>query len=364
MKKPWTVMVYMAADNESVEDFFADLEPEALRDLDEMKSVGSNDDLDIVVQLDRKTPRHAERLQVWPGRTTQLATADQPINTGSPFELQDFVSWVQQNFPASNYMLVLWGHSLRYAFGYDHRDALTVAELRTALPRTRPQQLEIIGFDACGMSAIETAYELRKHAKYMVASEIGMPLPGWPYSRVLRAIAETPDISPEDLGKAIVREFVAEYPDKTVALTMLDLASLDSNGVVPALKELARALALAVGGDPVQREMILRLFRDACVPTGEPLVDLREVCVNLGQSAVDQQVQQAASAMLARLATGAGTVVDHRSNGRDADDLCGVSAYAPHVGRVEDSWLGIYDQLDLSRKTYWPEVVRFLAYAD
>ena len=41
----WTFMVYMAADN--------DLEPEAINDLNEMELIGSTDDVNILVQIDR-----------------------------------------------------------------------------------------------------------------------------------------------------------------------------------------------------------------------------------------------------------------------------------------------------------------------
>jgi hypothetical protein len=372
MAKRWTVMVYMAADNSTGPDVLADLTDPATGDLDEMMSVGSNDDLDIVVQIDWKTSRehpNAERLHILPGRSQQLQYRDGTINTGAPAELENFLTWALERFPASNNMLILWGHSFRFAFGYDHDDTLSIRELAGALALPKP--LDVLGFDACGMSSIESAYQLRGRARYMVAPEIGMPLPGWPYARILQAMAEEPDISADEpgsaakaLGKAIVNRFVGAYPDKTVSLTMLDLLSANLYGLVPSMRELATSLAIAVGTDRLQREMVLRLFRSARVPTGEPLVDLRELCVNLSISAIDGAVQRAAGAVLPLVAKGAGVVVDHDGHGEGVDGLCGVSAYAPHVGASKDSWLKIYDQLDLSREIYWPRVVEYLASID
>jgi hypothetical protein len=364
MAKQWTVMVYMAADNEGNEDFFADLEPHAIGDLDEMKSVGSNEDLDVVVQVDWKT-KNPQRLHVQPGRLKELEPPPAGINTGSPEELERFVSWVRQNFRSPRNMLILWGHSLRYAFAYDHKDALSVPELRTALPGDRRSRLDLVGFDACGMSTIEAAFELRSHARYLIAYEIGMPLPGWPYTRVLQTIADTPDIEAEEFGKAVVSRFVESYSGQTAALTMLDLSPLDPKAaVISSFEQLARSLAISVGSRADQRELALSRFREAHVPTGEPLVDLRELCMNLGQADVDIAVQQRASTMLGLLSPGSGFVVDHRQTGLGTSNLGGVSAYAPHVGRVEDSWLDVYDRLELSGKTYWPDVVKFLAFAD
>ena len=52
-KKQWTVMVWMAGDN--------NLEDAALDDLQELKQVGSTDDVDILVQLDRMGDQQTRR---------------------------------------------------------------------------------------------------------------------------------------------------------------------------------------------------------------------------------------------------------------------------------------------------------------
>jgi len=267
-------------------------------------------------------------------------------------------------------LLILWGHATRYAFGFDGKDALTFPELGAALKSeimpsrkgpTDRRPLDILGFDACGTSTIEAAYQLRDRATYMVASEIGVPLPGWPYSRILATI--TSQTSPDKLGKTIVREYVQSFPNNTVALTMLNLPLVEA--IVSPLEDLARSLAIAIGTDQTQLDRVLSLFRRSAVPTGEPNVDLREVCINLGENGIDNTVQLAAAAMLPWLAEGAGPVAAHGRSGDGTTDLCGVCAYAPHVGRPEDSWLAMYDQLALSRrKTFWAEVVRFLGDAD
>jgi len=372
-------MVYMAADNSGNEDSLADLTTEAASDLDEMMSVGSNDDLDVIVQIDWKPgtqidgkPKIAERCRIRKGGTETLQVATGPVNSGSPTELSAFLEFARTTPRADNYMLILWGHAVRFAFGFDHNDSLTVPEMAAALRSSaqagssaqadKPDLLDVLGFDACGTSTIETAYQLRKSAHFVVASEIGVPLPGWPYTRILRAIEDDPSISAEDLGREVVSRYVASYPRDDVSLTMLDLRSPDN--LVPQMKELATSLAIAVGQDRDQRDTILSLFRDARVPTGEPLVDLGQLCVNLRQNGIGKRVESAASDMLARLAKGAGVVVEHQGDGGDTAGLCGVSAYAPHVGRPEDSWLAIYDQLALSKETIWPKLVKFLAYAD
>ncbi|HEX5749526.1 MAG TPA: clostripain-related cysteine peptidase, partial [Archangium sp.] len=103
-KKQWTVMVWMAGDN--------NLEDAALDDLQELKQVGSTDDVDILVQLDRMGDQQTRRYHVRKG-----TTADQDIveeigetNTGDPQCAIDFFTWGIQRSPANHYLTVLWNH--------------------------------------------------------------------------------------------------------------------------------------------------------------------------------------------------------------------------------------------------------------
>jgi len=352
--KEWTVLVYMAADNSDSEDHLADLSVDASSDLYEMMTVGSQEHLDVVVQVDWKAPKIPGRLHMLPNGWEQLQHAPAPINMGASAQLEDFLGWAQRRFPAKNYLLILWGHSFRYAFGYDGGDALSFKELSDVLDK---YNVDILGFDSCGMSAIESAYQLRKSVDFMLASEIGMPLQGWPYDRILQAL--TPGMSAKDLGQAVVREFVTSYPDKTIALTLLNLKA--ANSLLSPMRALATALDDAVRGGGRQQEEIFGLFRDAAVPKGEPMVDLRALCRNLTVRDVDERVRDAADALNGVLAEGKGFVVVHGRRGAEAEGLCGVSAYAPHVGMSRDDWLVNYDELDLSRNTSWRAVIRSLA---
>lgn len=357
MAKEWTVLVYMAADNSDSEDLLADLTVDASSDLYEMMTVGSQQHVDVVVQVDWKKPKLPERLHILPNGWEQLQSAPRPISTGDPGELEDFLGWAREKFQTPHYFLILWGHSFRYAFGYDGGNALNFKKLADVLQR---YPVDILGFDSCGMSAIESAYQLHGCVDFMLASEIAMPLQGWPYDRILQKL--TPGMKADALGQVVVDEFVASYPDKTIALTLLNLAA--ARTLVSPMKALGTSLALAVGRDTKQREQISYLFRESAVPTGEPMVDLRELCRNLNARGIDDTVRDAAGKMGALLAEGNGFVVAHGHRGAEAEGLSGVSAFAPHVGWSRDDWLKNYHQLDLPTKTYWQKIVTFLASFD
>ena len=78
-----------------------------------------------------------------------------------PATLSDFIQYSKAKYPADRYMLVLWDHgggSLT-GYGYDQNftnDSMTLDEMGTAL-KNGGCAFDIVGFDACLMSTLETA---------------------------------------------------------------------------------------------------------------------------------------------------------------------------------------------------------------
>ena len=104
----WTVMVYMAADN--------DLEAQARADLAEIKSVGSTPEVTMVAQLDPARPGEATR-RYYLSRIRSLEgdAVDPPLgetNTGDARDLARFIVWAMDTYPADRYALVLWNHGI------------------------------------------------------------------------------------------------------------------------------------------------------------------------------------------------------------------------------------------------------------
>jgi hypothetical protein len=109
----WTVMVYLAGDN--------NLDGAGMDDLLEMKQVGSTPQVNIVAQFDRIGA--GERTRRYRIKKEGKLEADQlgdfaETNTGDPKVLGDFVAWTAQHYPAKRYMLVLWNHGA----GWDDTD--------------------------------------------------------------------------------------------------------------------------------------------------------------------------------------------------------------------------------------------------
>ena len=100
----WTVMVYMGADNGMSDQSYVDLL--------EMAQVGSTSDVNIVVQVDHPEtdswPR-PRRLRVEPNHLRVLAELPE-LDMADPVTLTDFVRFSRNQYPAENYLLVLWDH--------------------------------------------------------------------------------------------------------------------------------------------------------------------------------------------------------------------------------------------------------------
>lgn len=143
VKDDWTLMVYMAADNE--------LEAQALADLREMFAAQLPDKVNVVVMVDRAAGYDGSDGN-WTGAYQGLLkqgmtvadvatqwTSLGEVNTGSETTLQSFISSVKSNaaYAANHYGLVVWGPGGGTSgTAWDHSaglDNLSLAELRGAM---------------------------------------------------------------------------------------------------------------------------------------------------------------------------------------------------------------------------------------
>jgi len=219
-KKKWTIMVYMAADN--------NLDPASVYDIKEMQTIGSNDNFNVIVMYDGQKDGDSEYLYIKKNDPETVKKIGE-VNTGDPNTLIDFIDFSAKKYPAEKYMLVLWNHgsgvlgpgkSLNFPanriynlldIGFDGEsgnDALSNLELdkamATARQKTGISKFDIISFDACLMQMVEIADYLKDDAKYMQGSEDIAPGSGLNYSHILSAIVSNPNIDAKSLGKLIV----------------------------------------------------------------------------------------------------------------------------------------------------------------
>lgn len=272
LPKRWTIMVYMCADN--------NLDSAALEDINEMELLGSNSNVNILVQIDRPDLATGAIGQ-WKGARRYYITqdlnlsavnspvvywfgpdgTDNEIDMGDPYELRDFVEWAVTYYPAQHYMLVLWNHgngwtmmrpsrvTTRAVCGDDSSGTwLDIDQVRTALEGL--PHLDIIGLDACVMQMIEVAYEFRDLADIMVGSEETEPADGWEYQNALAQLCANPDRSAWDLAKDIVDTYLVRHAGSATATQSAFRLSYASQ-VATAIRDLKGKLVSYLDlGDP------------------------------------------------------------------------------------------------------------------
>ncbi len=258
-KKPWTIIVYLAADN--------DLRGFAARNLKQMSTIGSNDHCNIVAHLDIRINGNKKitRRYFIQKDTILCMNADDPntqqMDSGDSNTLISCCKWAVDEYPADNYMLVFWNHGtgiidpatgkiinsvdlftfnnathkleLDRSIGF--LDIMTILEkeqrgicwddstghyltnqkLEESLAHITKNYLggkkfSIIAFDACLMSMLEVANIVKPYAHIMVGSQEVELATGWDYSKALSPFL-THAPHQQTFAKHIVKMYAQAY---------------------------------------------------------------------------------------------------------------------------------------------------------
>ena len=233
----WLVMLYQDADDKI-------LEKDIYIDLNEAERAGSSDRVHIVAQVDRYRGGFRGDGN-WTSTKRFYVTFDPDLNRLSSREIMDigeanmadgdtlvdFVQWAVKNYPADKYALILSDHGMGWPGGWSDPsargrgadniplasvmgDRLYLNELDRSLAKiqqtTGIQRFDLIGLDACLMAHAEVFDALRPYARYAVASQETEPAVGWAYASFLHELLADPNMSGEELGKAIVASYIRE----------------------------------------------------------------------------------------------------------------------------------------------------------
>ena len=169
----------------------------------------------LVPPIDPKTPLPFLQIK----SVQDLGTS---VNSGQAASLTDFGKWAVQNYPAQHYALIMWDHGGGWSMIASDdtlgAEGIPMPDFQNALKDITAaagvSKLDVIGFDACLMAQMPVAVTVAPYADYMIASEELVPGLGWNYTPPIQAITSGTDVSPVDIGHAVV-EFVhdAVYDD-------------------------------------------------------------------------------------------------------------------------------------------------------
>jgi Clostripain family len=315
-KKDWTIMVYMAGDNNLSEDmvtglmgmkkcleatfnanvaFLAYYDTGALSfptvKCDFTKETNGKGSDDFFVQN--------SNLNLLP-----TITADQNEKT-SETSIYRFVKWCvnERNHKAENYALIFSGHGDGFQEASFLRDDhpfgfLTIPGLQRVLKAVTKKllgkNLSILGFDSCVMSTLEVAYEMSDVADILISSQGFVPNAGWDYGRVVEKLSKKSGggikLSKEVVTRVFVKSFIEKYRDysfysgRSVDIGFCDLTKAEE--VAESVYELGARLEKALKSKnrllikKIERALLSAHFKCQTF-VYEQCVDIKDFCGNL-----------------------------------------------------------------------------------
>ena len=250
-KQEWTVMVYLAGDN--------NLTANCISVLQQLEAVKYDDSVCVLACFDSNTP--------WPKGSRYLAVncRRRKINNGLDWEIHNdlippderghafrppsfcddnaavgegqrmsrpevaeglrrFLNWaMKQNTRSKRNMLILYGHGPVVAGqSFLARDnppsSLLLGDLKKILAEyfTPENKLDILACQNCVMNGIETAYEVRDQVKYMIGSQGLVLATGWPYEKIIGALVDKPTAPTNEIATKLLKACAKNLIDFSV----------------------------------------------------------------------------------------------------------------------------------------------------
>ena len=283
-EKEWTIMIYMAGDNNLAVDMAY-----AMEQIKEVAKQG-DESPNLFVYYDGNSPaiptlycdfsepgkpRYVRSYKV----PNKLYWAPEKLNENAADKVSilNFIDWCVNKVEVENsdgeisygrraqkYALIFSGHSLGFqdiglfkdetsgksmkmtdfygvleratwnkeeleSFADEVGDEGEVREITTKVLLGQP--LDILGFDSCVMGMLEVGYQFGTSTKTIIASEGSVPSAGWTYAKILGCLAGENNRNGEDVDRTVaskfVKEFIRSQDSYTVGGASVDMAAWD-----------------------------------------------------------------------------------------------------------------------------------------
>jgi len=304
----------MAADN--------DLYRFALKNIIQMESVGSNENINIIVQLN--TPGYfnpTKRYIIKNGKRLCVqadgAAPKQKLNSGNPQTLIDFVDWAMKYYPADKLILNFWNHgsgcwdpetsriintcdlfrinsetnkleldrSIEYikhmkeqdiiskqnsqeqqrgiCFDDTYKSYMSNQDVKYALQEIHhrilgDKKIAAVWFDACLMSMIEVANACKDHAEYLIGSQDVEYASGSNYQLALNPFLNK-ILSPKEFACHIVASFKKAYQQISLDYTQSAIDLSQVDSIEENINLIAKQLIFALQNQ--QNKSVVRILQ-------------------------------------------------------------------------------------------------------
>ena len=302
-KKPYTLMVYIAADN--------DLHYFAWNNIKQLAR-GANKYMHIVVQLNE--PGINKKTQIYLIEKNKAILLNKnnkaKLNSGDPKTLIDFCTYSIENFPADNYILDLSNHGsgsidkkvsrlvnptnlfflnpanmmleldrsiefLDYlqekqyespitrgiCFDETFHSYLSNQQLKQALAHVSNvaldgKKLSMVWMDACLMAGIEISALLKDYCNILIASEEVELGPGWRYDKVLKPFTNNQLLDEKEFAKHAVEAYGETYSSITNDYTLSAINLSKVSEIEENINNVGKAIELYIKQHSIAKKVI------------------------------------------------------------------------------------------------------------
>jgi cysteine peptidase C11 family protein len=231
----------------------------------------------------------------------------------------------------------------------DYLDNMELKRLLLDVKKTLGRKIDLLGFDACLMSMLEVAYQVKDAAVYTAGSQEEEPNNGWPYDRILSALAKKPSMTPAELSSRIVTSYLASYGSGDgVTFSATDLGKVDA--AAAAVNALGAALSAEMGNASVRAavQQVRSRVQEYTAPYDD-YVDLVDLCDGLTKLAGSPAVTSACGRVRASVQA---MVLQSGFKGSAVAHSHGCSIYFP-----KKKVCALYRNLDFSKKNAWSKFI-------
>jgi hypothetical protein len=232
----WTILMYVDGHNNLGQPYMQS-------ELDYLSNVTSTAGVNVLILGGLSQTNPLSYLYYFHNRIADQMIDPWNCNFGDPVNLQNFLAYGIQNFPAKKYLVVLEDHGSGWrnkaiqsstrdiCFDDISNDSLTMPELKSALQSAVSllgRKIDLMYFDACVMGTVEVDYEIKDLVNYLVSSEAIGWLGGTRWDLMLNQLVSNPTMTPGSLGILVAQTYFNCYPDSYETIAVKNLSKIDT----------------------------------------------------------------------------------------------------------------------------------------
>ncbi|MBI2044625.1 hypothetical protein HYT23_01055 [Candidatus Pacearchaeota archaeon] len=351
----WNFLVYQASDNPDHQEDSRNFHK------DEMISVGSTNQVNIIRQQDKNSNHRAHRSYLKKDQEKIVADIGN-INSATSGELTNFAVWATEQYPSKRTIFVTSEHGdgwrgLNWDYNPTPNDGTTLQELKKGLSDTG-LFIDILLMHNCLMAMVETAYELDPLAGIIGFSQECHVSYDYGYNYMLGNLTSNPLVEHEDFAKlAVDADKLATIGKNSAGSTFSIIQPYYTTYLVNRINNFAQAMLNNLSANKPQILSALsgaQKMGERDLATGlydyEEYVDLYNFAERVKNLVQDENIKNNASEVMDMINNS--FVIKYWFDAPKTN-AHGVNIYLENRSLILKNWTKYYNETRFSKDTKW-----------